>query len=215
MEPDREPVPGLPAYILAGGQSSRFAGNELDGQAADKAVIEVAGQVQILRLIRQLEIQGHQVQVVADRADRYQELGIHCLVDAVSHAGPLAGLSTALAHRDSHYGAGWLLLAPVDQLNWQASWASELLSASVLSGRPPAVVFQVEDGVQPLPGLYHTSLREQIDDWLGRGDHRGLRSLAGAVAATPVVPKLDPRQFSFNTQSELVELIERLGLEHA
>ncbi len=63
-----------PAYVLAGGQSKRFGG--------DKSRIVVEGQLLIQRLVRQVGAAGRSVRIVADRVDRFSNLGISCLQDA-------------------------------------------------------------------------------------------------------------------------------------
>jgi len=114
-----------PAYILAGGQSARFG--------SDKALVTVEGKPLLLHLHLSLAALGHAVQVIADREDRYAALGLTCLLDAQPQSGPLAGLMTAVRHRRSLLGEGWLLLANCDQVEWFPEWLTLLGSASTTS----------------------------------------------------------------------------------
>jgi molybdopterin-guanine dinucleotide biosynthesis protein A len=117
-----------PAYILCGGRSRRFG--------SDKARTSNAGQPQLLQLRDQLVKAGHEVHFVADRADRFNDLGVSCLVDPQADSGPLAGLSCALTHharsvamddRALDRTAGWLLLVSCDQAHWDPTWYRVLL----------------------------------------------------------------------------------------
>ena len=125
----------LPAYILCGGRSQRFG--------ADKARVLIEGVPQLLRLSGALQRAGHEVRYVADRADRYRDLGVECLVDSRPDCGPMAGLECALQHRTAEIAsyasltragesdaiwAARLLVVSCDQAIWESSWSEELLS---------------------------------------------------------------------------------------
>ncbi len=200
-EPAQLAPPPCPAYILAGGQSSRFG--------SDKALISVAGQPQLLRLRDLLERQGHATHVVADRPDRYEPLQISCLVDVASQSGPLAGLAAALTHRLERHGPGWLLLVNCDQLSWLPAWYSTLTAASAAA---EAVVFGEPAQLQPLPGLYHSHLLSRVVTALEAG-HLSLRRLLTEVRAATVMGSPLPQEWSFNTPDELAQLISRLQAE--
>ena len=80
----------IPIYILAGGKSSRF-GNPHD----DKALAEINNTPLILRLAEQLQPIANPLTIVADRADKYQHLGLNTIADHQPGLGPLAGLHRA------------------------------------------------------------------------------------------------------------------------
>ncbi|MEZ6134667.1 MAG: molybdenum cofactor guanylyltransferase [Pirellulaceae bacterium] len=185
----------VPAYVLAGGLSARFG--------SDKALVEIEGEVQLLRLLRQLgEIAPAargDAHVVADRVDRYQALGITCLVDARENGGPLAGLVTALQHRLQNYGEGWLLLVNCDQVVWQAAWLAELLQHSHSTR---VVCFCEDDRVQPLPGLYHSGVLPFALQQLSKKD-LSLKNLLSQVPSATIATGSNPRWWSFNTLEEL------------
>ena len=206
----------LPAYILAGGQSRRFG--------RDKALVEVQGQPLLLKLRAELELAGHRpVHVVARELTRYAHLGVECLKDAYSEAGPVAGLVTALRHRAEQYGAGWLLLTSCDLVGWYSQWSDALRTGA--SGVPSAACAAETPGtsitavsiaagrfdkaasrLQPLPALFHTSLADQA---------AAIASMQGALRdvfahATPAVAVSEkpPSDWTFNTVAELDQILD-------
>lgn len=203
-----------PAYILCGGRSERFG--------TDKALVEIAGQTQLLRLTAALKSAGHQVAYVADRADRYQQLDINCLSDTLPNAGPLAGLATALTHRaawlaadQSGLAAGWLWLINCDQTQWNPAWNDELLAAiqqrSLVQPGHPVVACAYHDATwQPLPALYHCHLISQVQQRLISRQlslHGLLDELDQAGQAIRLQSDATPRKWSFNTRTELTDLL--------
>lgn len=187
----------LPAYILSGGQSRRFG--------SDKARHVTSQGPQLLVLANQLRTCGHEVHIVADRADRYADLGFTCLVDAQANSGPLAGLATALEHhrqvQSTQREHGCLLLVSCDQRHWQTAWYDEL-SAHVTDDSDAVIYF---DGMwQPMPGLYHIDLLSTVAQRLN-GRQLSMHGLLDAVEgrAVKVHTTQPPSRWSFNTQAEL------------
>jgi molybdopterin-guanine dinucleotide biosynthesis protein A len=190
--------------ILAGGRSSRFG--------SDKALVDIAGTPLLLHLQRTLLSQGHAVQVIANRADRYQPLGLHCLVDWVPDVGPIAGLATALRHRQSS-GAGWSLILSCDQITWRREWFEWLAAEVTNSGelhRVSAVHFSrgpvgSERFPEPLPCLVHSRALSEV---LSRIERRelALHKLLASLSARTISPPSTPQRWSFNTQEELWQL---------
>ena len=204
------PLP-YPAYILAGGQSRRFG--------RDKARVVVGeDRPLIVRLIEQLQACGHSVEVVADARERYADLEIVCLVDAILDSGPLGGLVAALEHRRDHYGQGWLWVLNCDLVTWQASWSKQMLEkvSEIESARGQHVeaahcVHASSDGIaQPLPGLYHTRTIEVAREQLA-GRRLALRALLERQHTVEVALIPSPLDYAFNTQAELVLAEERLS----
>jgi molybdopterin-guanine dinucleotide biosynthesis protein A len=195
----------VPAYILAGGRSTRFG--------SDKARVFVAGESQLLRLTGMLRAPGHQVHVVASARDCYQDLGIEAIPDERQDEGPAMGLLTALEHRVATQGNGWLLLVSVDQLLWRTQWFSDF--AMKAQGSVEFVTFRrPESGgrlqFQPIPGLYHTSLREPLIARLASGARslKGLLELSDGLA----MPCNDnPSDWSFNDAATLERLLAAIG----
>lgn len=150
----------LSAYLLCGGQSRRFG--------RDKARAEVDGGTLLQRGVSQLQRLGLRVWLVADRADKYQDLGLTALPDTFPGCGPLAGLHTACQHHQATHAAehGWLLLTSCDQTELHAEWL-QTLCAAVDSARCAAVTFAETspDGKlrrHPFPGLFHRRLQSRL-----------------------------------------------------
>lgn len=178
-----------PAYILAGGQSRRFG--------SDKARYAWPAGPQLQVLADQLRCAGHVVHVVADRSDRYRDLGFNCLTDVQPDSGPLAGLARGLIHHRD----GWLLLVSCDQRNWQPAWYEAL---AVHRDDDVDAICYFDTQWQPLPGLYHTRLLETILDRLQQRQlsfHGMLETLG--PACRPVQVSDPPSRWSFNTPTEL------------
>jgi molybdopterin-guanine dinucleotide biosynthesis protein A len=215
---DRIPVPQLtstdcPAMILAGGRSSRFG--------SDKALVDRAGTPLLLHLHQTLIRHGHSVQVIANCADRYQQLGLQCLVDVVPDAGPIAGLATALRHRQAS-GAGWSLILSCDQITWHREWF-EWLAAEVVNGDPlnPCAAVHFSSGQvgsekvgserlpEPLPCLIHSCALNAV---LARIERRelALHKLLAELAPRTISPPSTPQRWTFNTREELWQLKNEL-----
>lgn len=139
----------LPAYILAGGRSSRFG--------HDKALVKIGGEPLLVKVIRSLEPVAASVTVVADRRGKYRDLGIDTIADLQPDLGPLGGLQAAL----SHYGRdGWLLCASCDRIGIRPEWLQALFRGRRAGAQ--AVVFRGEIW-QPLPALYHASILAEVN----------------------------------------------------
>jgi molybdopterin-guanine dinucleotide biosynthesis protein A len=146
----------LPVYILAGGSSSRFG--------SDKALADIDGAPLILRVAASLEPVATRLTVVADVADKYQDLGLVTISDLQAGLGPLGGIQTALHHDDS---AGWILCAACDRIGIRREWLQRLFDAR-RAGRG-VVAFRGQKW-QPLPALYHASVTTATDESIACGN---------------------------------------------
>lgn len=138
----------IPAYILAGGKSSRFG--------SDKARATVDGRPLILRVAAALEPQP--VTVIAGEQDKYLDLGLKTIADLNPGLGPMAGLQTAL--HDAHArGCDRAILVSCDLVGIQRQWVDSLLSV-----QPPAdvVAFRSEFW-EPMCAIYRTTLISDVD----------------------------------------------------
>ncbi|MCA9126143.1 MAG: molybdenum cofactor guanylyltransferase [Planctomycetales bacterium] len=199
------PVANCPAYILAGGKSSRFGG--------DKALVEIQGQPQLQRLARQLNNGGHRVHLVCNGHSRHDQLqcvvpwlDLMPIIDKEDSAGPVSGLAAALEHRLNQLGQGWILLVACDQLRWESNWYVQL--SETISAHHVAAVFRERDGsaFHPLPGMYHTLLLDHVKTCLASG-RRSLRGLLDNAACHCVQADCPPGSWSFNTREELQQLL--------
>jgi molybdenum cofactor guanylyltransferase len=203
-----DPVKRPPAYVIAGGRSSRYPG--------DKALANVGGKPQLVQLKKQLESQGHLVKVVADRGNRYQRIGIHSLVDLHFQAGPMGGLITGLWDRHRCSGDGWILLLGCDQLLWKSQWLVERQDLWSNDKNPVcSIILWPESSrnspelVTPIPGLYHTCLLPILEGMLAQGQRALLRLIGHSAASVAYFPNqsVHPGEYSFNTPERLATLL--------
>lgn len=182
----------LPVYILAGGHSSRFG--------SDKALALLDGTPLIARIATAVAPVASSITVVAERADRYQPLGLRTIPDLTPHLGPLGGLETALADCQS---SEWLLLLSCDLLQVRPEWLEQL--AAHRAGDTRAVAFK-PDRWQPLLALYRQTLLPIVQTQLRSGCRRmqSLLDLVNAVA--PPTPGDWPARLQANTPAELSSL---------
>ena len=136
--------------ILAGGQGSRLGGID-KGLAilADKPLVEWA--------LAALDREDHAgVMIVANRNLAHYRRHATTISDAVcGHAGPLAGISAAMAACPTR----WMATVPVDCPTPPTGWISRLREAVAVAGGDSAVAI-VGGQRQPLFALYDTSLAQ-------------------------------------------------------
>lgn len=204
-----------PAYIFAGGESSRFG--------ADKGRARVENELQINRLRRTLQDFGHATSIVADRPDKYLDLGISCIVDERPNMGPIIGLISGLRHRTQTLGQGWILAIGCDQALWLNDWWRKLASVTELDA---AAIDNAEDSLesctqavtfvsaeqgspQPIPGLYHTSLIQELEHRVSIGQE-SLRRILPEISWQAIQTEDNPSEWSFNSQPEFESILARL-----
>ena len=189
------------AYVLAGGQSSRFGEN--------KALVSVLGEPLIVRLASQLASDGLVATLVVQNTSVYSQWGIPMIEDGVPHGGPLAGVLAAL--RDANrLGIQWCFISSCDMLDWRREWRPKLVSAVV--SRPDSVAAVLSEGAsdefQPFPGLYRSDLWRLVSE-LWRDGVRSLRKFHQAIGARVEKCRLerDLLPKTFNTREELTRLL--------
>ncbi|MFC1643196.1 molybdenum cofactor guanylyltransferase [Myxococcota bacterium] len=146
----------IPTYLLAGGRSVRFG--------TDKARAELDRVPLILRLARQVETIAAPLIVVADRCDKYLDLGLTTIADVLPGLGPLGGLHAAMSHAT---GSCWTLVLSCDLLELRTEWLDELERHA---GRGVQAVAFRDRFWQAFPGLYHTSLLSPIEQQIESGE---------------------------------------------
>jgi molybdopterin-guanine dinucleotide biosynthesis protein A len=137
----------VPIYVIAGGKSRRFG--------SDKARAEVNGVPLIVAVAESLSKVARYVTVVAREDDAYADLNLKTIGDVVKDRGPVGGLLTAIDHR----GKGWLFVTACDWVGIRTEWISLLMEYRTQAAQ--AVVFRSEY-LEPLFGLYHSSIREIV-----------------------------------------------------
>ncbi len=182
----------VPAYILAGGKSSRFG--------SDKARALLDGVPLIRRTADALRPVVTDIIVVAERSEKYADLGLRTIADARPGLGPLGGLATAMADRLERGGAGWLLLTSCDLAEPRADWVQTLLKWATPDRR--AVLFRGER-LEPLLALYHTDLLPLADEHLSLAKGALWRLVEAAVHVVMPLPVGHQRLPQVNTPGEL------------
>jgi len=121
--------PKIRVFVVAGGKSRRMSG-------ADKTRLDIAGEPMITRAMSMgLEL-GTRVEVVADRWDRFLDLGIFSHED-VGDRGPVDAWFSAL----QALGEGEIaVLLPVDFKTFSTSWVHRLLRVVKETKRPAAFI---------------------------------------------------------------------------
>ena len=138
----------LPAYIMAGGKSSRFN--------SDKARALIGGRPLISIISEKLETLFVSVTAVADKPDKYADLGLTTIGDLTPGLGPLGGLATALDDfTKKKSGTGWIFLISCDFVDFETGWIERLWSEK--DKKTKAAAFR-GDFWEPLFAFYHTSL---------------------------------------------------------
>lgn len=160
--------------ILAGGEGRRMGGR-------DKGLVEYRGRPLIEWAIDAVAPQVDELVISANRnLERYARYGRRVLPDMLpGHAGPLAGVLTAL----DALNAGWLLVVPCDTPHLPADLALRLLDAARVGHVPLAVA---ADPVR----IHHTCFvvrseqRDGLMDYLARNERSVMGWQAGMASVT-------------------------------
>lgn len=149
----------LTGLILAGGQARRLGG-------VDKGLVPLGGRPLVEWAIRALEPQVGALLVNANRRlDLYRGFGHPVIPDReADHAGPLAGIASALAVAPT----GWVLCVPCDTPLVPGDLASRLAEALLAGGADLAAA---HDGtrLQPLHALIPVRLAGTLGGFLKSG----------------------------------------------
>lgn len=188
----------VPAYVLAGGRSSRFG--------TDKARANLAG-VPLIRHVAEIVRRCcDEPAAVADLAGKYADLGLRTIADRRAGLGPLAGVEAALSDRLERLGPGWVVLASCDLAGLKREWVETLTRGLPASENPVpfAVAFKGEFW-QPFPAAYHTALLPAVSCLLdeGRASFQRLLTEAGDAAIPLPLPDDWPVIVQANTPEEL------------
>jgi len=177
------------AYILAGGASSRFG--------SDKARALIEGKPLIVRIATRLRACVESVTVIADKADKYADLGLPTITDLIPGKGPLGGLHAALSHLPDD--RDWALLVSCDFVGLRSAWIDALAAAR--TPEAAAVAFKPERW-QPLLALYHRRTLPEVEARLQRGELAMWQLLEAVDAVCPPTPADWPRTVQINTPED-------------
>ena len=155
----------ITAVILAGGRGTRMGGQ-------DKGLVQLDGKPMIGHVISALVSQADSLIINANRnLETYAAFGYPVIRDELEgFQGPLAGILCALDRIDSPY----LLCVPCDVPGLPGDLARRLSTALQEQQGELAVVHDGEK-LQPAFALIPTELRDDLRDYMQRGERR-LRS---------------------------------------
>jgi len=152
----------ITAVILAGGQGRRMGGQ-------DKGLIEIDGKPLAAVLIEQLQRQGVDIVINANRNhERYRRFGYPVISDQLQdYQGPLAGFASAMAAVDS----AWILTLPCDGPLLAHDYVARFVEAAA---REQAAVLVADDGerLQPVHALIRVDLLPSLNRFLDSGDRK-------------------------------------------
>lgn len=166
-------IHAVASYILAGGKSSRFGGQ-------DKARAVVHGRAMILHVAACLPPFARPVTAIAANADAFADLGLRTISDRIPGKGPLSGLHAALLDAPGE----WVLLVSCDLVGLRPAWIEQI--AAAVDPQADAAAFR-DEFWHPMPGLYRKTLLSDVERRLGR-DELAMQSLLNA-ARTRLVPR--------------------------
>jgi molybdopterin-guanine dinucleotide biosynthesis protein A len=198
----------IEGFILAGGASTRMG--------REKALLEVGGELMVLRLAALLDRLCAQVTLIAP-PQSFMELPLRVIPDDQPGLGPLGGITTAL--RVSR--AEWNLVVGCDLPFLTRPWLAFLM-ARARSSMAHAVMAQGLRGpVEPLCAMYRASARPQIAAALARGVRKvtdGLEDLRLEMIPASEWKAFDSRGLLFknmNAPEDYEEVRRLLEGEHA
>ncbi len=193
------------AYILAGGQSTRFGSN--------KARVVVGRIPLILKLADEMSLSGLQVAAVAQHAWDFQDLPIRTITDARPNAGPLAGVQAALMDTQS-VGDSYCWITSCDMLEWNPRWheifvsmrraaQKECLACVLKPSNAPSAFFL------PFPGVYGVDCLSYIET-IFREEKPSMFALHQAIESQVFELGIEEASLpkTFNTAEELSRLLK-------
>ena len=153
----------MAAAILAGGRARRMDG-------LDKSRLLVEGRAIIVRQLDALQRLTPDVFIVATGAERFADLAVPVVADALPDAGALGGLYTALISAR----AGWIVVIACDMPFITASALAALVAEAVAAGADGAdgAWARSARGIEPLFACYRTSAAARLRALIERGERR-------------------------------------------
>lgn len=215
--PDNLPSAPRLAYILAGGQSSRFG--------SSKALACIDGRPQIQRLAAQLIADDWQAVAISQTAMEFESLGIRTVADLEPDQGPVAGILSGMLDLPAkdRSASPWALFTTCDLWLWNPLW-SKLLVPDQMIPEPNGLLHYFRSSVQagtvetnpfvPFPCAIHQDALPTIQRaWqAGCRSMRELIAIFGSSAISQVI-STDLLPMSFNTLDDLERLQRRVALD--
>ena len=188
----------MECFILAGGQSRRFGSDKLLEPINSKRTIDY--------VVASAKKVFPKVYVVAKNKRKFGNLGVPIVEDLMHDQTPLVGIYTALelssGERVAILSGDMPLMKP------------EVLRLLKERAREPVTVFRIGGKVYPLVGVYSSSLKDELLEFLKEGKRRVMDFL-GRVGCSYIeedeVKGVDPEFSSFvnmNTREDLERVKE-------
>jgi len=173
------PTPAFCGVLLAAGRSVRMG--------RDKALLDCGGEPLWRRQWRLLEQAGAAEIFLSARPEQdWVPQGVTTLADAVADAGPLAGITAALARCKTTH----LIVLAVDLPRMAPEWFRQL-AADCAPGR--GAVGRRGKFYEPLAAIYPCGLRGAAEAALSRGDY-SLQAFIAAAGARMSVHEISDKE---------------------
>jgi molybdopterin-guanine dinucleotide biosynthesis protein A len=185
--------------LLAGGRSSRMG--------VDKALIDLAGESVIARILRQLSDCADQTYIVGDRPERFIDLPARVLPDDRPGLGVVGGIATGL-----RVAAEGIVVCVACDMPFVDAELMQLLVDAV--GSTDGAIVRTPRGYEPLCAAYRADRLESLLAMIHEGE-LAAQSIARRMDLTAVdegallEAGLDPRRlFNMNTPDDLEQARE-------
>ena len=137
----------ISSFILAGGKSRRFGDN--------KALYSFRGKPLLIHATEKLEAHIRKPAIITKEPSLYRHLDYPVMEDTIEQQNPLAGIYTGLLRSNTN----WNFFLACDMPLITTRVIKRLLDAVDSSpGHTEIIAPRTPQSVQPLAGLYHTSL---------------------------------------------------------
>src|SRR5699024_7392023 len=177
---------------LAGGRSIRL------GQ--DKARAFLSDNLKVIEYVYlSIKPAANSWIVVADKEDKFADLGLETIVDTQLHRGPLGGILRAATEVED----GYFIIISCDRIGLKAAWFDGLKKALKQNPSSKAAAFWGKDFWEPLFGIYHSSLAGEIEKRLDKNQASVWRFLQEIDAVKVEAPLGWERTFSVNHPEDL------------
>jgi molybdopterin-guanine dinucleotide biosynthesis protein A len=185
--------------LPAGGRSRRMG--------ADKALIDLAGESVVSRILRQLRECAHETYIIGDRPERFTDLGAPVLSDDIPGLGVIGGIATGLRAAEE----GIVVCVACDMPFVNAELMRHLVGAV---GAADGAIIRTPHGYEPLCAVYRTDILPAVKAMIREGD-LAAQAIARRMDLTTVeeadlaASGLDARRlFNMNTPDDLDEARE-------
>lgn len=161
----------ITAAILAGGRNKRFQGKT-------KAKITIEGKTIIERSLETLGSVFDDIIIITNNKDEFREYGhIRMAGDIYHNTGPLGGLHSALTNTRAK--AVFMVAADMPQLS---APLIERQADEFFSSDCDVLLPEWEGHIEPLHGIYSSSVLAKLEEYLGRESKYAIRDFLSLVS---------------------------------